>query len=493
MKFLILCGALALPMMAQTPDHRNVTQLGFWNASGAKQTKPNRAGSSLPGSCTNVETYQLTTTGAIYVCVSGAWKQVSGHWTLSGADLSYTAGSVGIGGGPADSAYKLSVHGQSYFGAPLHSYATSQNNLADNSLVFLKRGNATSSAGAVKDNAELGYIDWYGFGGTGYSRGAMIIALAGGDFSDTSSPGSLNFYTTPVGSTTAVVRSRITAAGKVLVGTSIDYTYGLFAADGDVSIGGYGSQRAYWARGADNAVKGVWFSSLSNSHIGTNSAHGFHLRTSDLDRLSILADGKVGIGKITPATALDVNGTVTATAFAGPLTGNVTGNASGTAANITGTVAIANGGTGATSAANAIAALLPAQSGNGGMHLETNGTTAAWTRHADTKSINLPDPVTGDSGRFHILFDEAVTITRVACSVKAATSVTIQLDERAAATPDTAGTNVLTSSLVCDTNEEVTTSFTNAGIAARVPLALVISAVTGTPDVVRVNISYTRD
>ena len=41
-------------------------------------------------------------------------------------------------------------------------------------------------------------------------------------------------------------------------------------------------------------------------------------------------------------------GTITATGFAGPLTGNVTGNVSGTAANVSGTVAIANGGTGAT-------------------------------------------------------------------------------------------------------------------------------------------------
>lgn len=49
---------------------------------------------------------------------------------------------------------------------------------------------------------------------------------------------------------------------------------------------------------------------------------------------------------------------VTATSFSGNLTGNVTGNVSGTAANVTGTVAIANGGTGQTTAANAINALL---------------------------------------------------------------------------------------------------------------------------------------
>ena len=50
----------------------------------------------------------------------------------------------------------------------------------------------------------------------------------------------------------------------------------------------------------------------------------------------------------------------------------------GTAANVTGTVAIANGGTGQTTANAALNALLPAQTGNNGKYLTTDGTNSSW-------------------------------------------------------------------------------------------------------------------
>lgn len=110
-----------------------------------------------------------------------------------------------------------------------------------------------------------------------------------------------------------------------------------------------------------------------------------------------------------------------------------------------------------------------------------------------TKDITIFDPVAGDSGRIQFSLPKNVTITRVWCNVKAATSVVIQLNTRVEGTPDVSGTDVLSASLTCITTGANTTSFAAAAVTARAPVAVTISSVSGTPDTFRLHIEGTVD
>lgn len=63
-------------------------------------------------------------------------------------------------------------------------------------------------------------------------------------------------------------------------------------------------------------------------------------------------------------------------------------NTTGTASNVTGVVAIANGGTGQTSANAAINALLPSQTSNSGRYLTTDGTNTSWAVVTGSGTVN---------------------------------------------------------------------------------------------------------
>lgn len=119
---------------------------------------------------------------------------------------------------------------------------------------------------------------------------------------------------------------------------------------------------------------------------------------------TISAAGKV-TNSATTATSSNTNDTIVARDASGNfsagtitanLTGNVTGNVSGTASNVTGTVAIVNGGTGATTAATAAENLLPAYSSNANkvLGLNAGGTALEWknagTGIVDTISVSSP-------------------------------------------------------------------------------------------------------
>ena len=108
-------------------------------------------------------------------------------------------------------------------------------------------------------------------------------------------------------------------------------------------------------------------------------------------------------------------------------------------------------------------------------------------------SINVRNATITRNPASQIKFATAVTITRISCSSNNGIT-TIQFDERAEATPYTSGSDVMTAALECGTVTASTTSFANAGIAADAPLSLDLDAVTGNATTsVSIFIDYLKD
>lgn len=144
----------------------------------------------------------------------------------------------------------------------------------------------------------------------------------------------------PIGTYYYVVTALDGAGGQTLV--SNEQSVGIGGLNGSSSLGWTASPGAVsyriW-RGTSAGNEDAYQTSATNSFLDTGAAGtggtlpiaNSALTVRMMAGTSWLLGGNVGIGKSTPATALDVNGTTTSTAFAGPLTGNVMGDVTGTA------------------------------------------------------------------------------------------------------------------------------------------------------------------
>lgn len=139
--------------------------------------------------------------------------------------------------------------------------------------------------------------------------------------------------------------------------------------------------------GATNTLTNIGNASLTSSAvtIGSTSVSLGATATTLAGLTSVTSTSFVGA--LTGNASTVTNGVYTSGSYADPawitsLAGSkVSGNITGNAANVTGTVAIANGGTGATTAAAARTNVLPSYTGNAGKALIVNGgeTDVAWT------------------------------------------------------------------------------------------------------------------
>ena len=87
-------------------------------------------------------------------------------------------------------------------------------------FVFRTASGTQASPSAISTSSYVGQIVLNGFSGTNYRTVARVLALSDGAISESSSPGSLIFDTTPSGTITPTERLRITSDGKLGVGTS---------------------------------------------------------------------------------------------------------------------------------------------------------------------------------------------------------------------------------------------------------------------------------
>lgn len=109
----------------------------------------------------------------------------------------------------------------------------------------------------------------------------------------------------------------------------------------------------------------------------------------------------------------------------------------------------------------------------------------------DTLSISwgvLDTTYTGSLSGWKVPND--ITITEISAYTDANT-VTFNIEERAETTPNTAGTDVIGSDLVADTNQEETSTFTNATIAKNSWLVPTISA-TGDVSIFTISVRYIK-
>lgn len=107
-----------------------------------------------------------------------------------------------------------------------------------------------------------------------------------------------------------------------------------------------------------------------------------------------------------------------------------------------------------------------------------------------SKSWGVMDTVlTGDLPGWKV--DNNITVTEVAAYTNTGT-VTFNLEERGEATPNTAGTDVMTSDLVADNDQQETGTFSNAALDRDDWLVPTITSISGDPTIFTITVRYVK-
>ena len=241
-------------------------------------------------------------------------------------------------------------------------------------------GTAIIASSALQSLAITGStIDNTTIGGTTRAAGSFtnlsVNGTAGLGTSVTIGGGAIN--ATSIGATTASTGAFTTLSATSLTVAGADV----------VTTAGTQTLTNKSISGATNTLTNIGNASLTNSAvtIGSTSVSLGATATTLAGLTSVTSTSFVGA--LTGNASTVTNGVYTTGSYADPawitsLAGSkISGNITGNAANVTGTVAIANGGTGATTAAAARTNVLPSYTGNAGKALVVNGgeTDVVWT------------------------------------------------------------------------------------------------------------------
>lgn len=203
---------------------------------------------------------------------------------------------------------------------------------------------------------------------------ATPIGIAYGGTGQTTANGALN----------ALLPSQTGNAGKVLQTNGTNTSWSTSGTGSVTSVSVSGGSTGLTTTGGPITTTGII--TLTGTLGIANGGTGQTTANNSLNALLPSQTGNAGKALITDGTnsawTSITNGTVTSVAFSGGTTGlTVSGSPVTTSGTITlaGTLGIANGGTGQTTANGALNALLPSQTGNVGKVLQTTGLNSIWS------------------------------------------------------------------------------------------------------------------
>jgi hypothetical protein len=312
----------------------------------------------------NTERARLTSDGKLLVGTSSARSIGTQSWGIQQEGTTFTNTGVSTVRNSADAFGSYFVFGKS-------------------------RGTAVGANTIVANGDELGRILFSGADGTDVDSFASWISCeVDGTPGANDMPGRLVFSTTTDGAASPTERMRITSAGNVGIGTSSPSTTldvsGTLRVTGAATLAGGGTSTTSAVDTNSTAIATTAFvvgqagaaTPLINgtATVGTSLRYSRqdHIHPTDTTRAALASPTFTGT-PAAPTAALGTNTTqIATTAYVKTEISN------STAANVSGTVAIANGGTGQTTAANAINALVPSQASNSGKVLGTNGSVVSW-------------------------------------------------------------------------------------------------------------------